>query len=320
MGSSTDRNSTETPPEQKISSAKIAEGLRELVREVLQEELHRPASEPTDRVAVRETQPSWRDAFWMLLFIGTLFSFFSWVPENVLQNPWLEFGIKLIPWFCSYLFFVGYAWFRNQLLAIPRARAFKIFLPVVFVLLLVPRFNIFPVHAQVLPPSAKLYVDGKEKHFKNEGKSSRKLWLSLGRHDIKVSRNGDGKINPRHFVLNRGQLIRAFLGRYEPCWILLYDVEVESETAGVNVEFRHNFQCAFEDNILEDTRFSKMDKSTLLFRMGETNMTATTIPYGDYTVVAQKEGCDPSVEKEIKSQPNDTTIEISLPALNCQQD
>src|SRR5712692_2861467 len=96
---------------------KLINGLRAIVREVLQE---------GDSKARRaKPRPTGADAFWLVLFVADVGLFLAWLPTAILRNEQVEFLGKVLPWAGSGAYVLGYTWFREHILKWSRQFWFK---------------------------------------------------------------------------------------------------------------------------------------------------------------------------------------------------
>lgn len=315
MGDASNIPQSQTAKQRRSTTAKLAEAVRELVQEEL-----RQSPAPPDQVIVTGA-PTWQDAFWLLLVITNLVLLFSWVPKEWLQDPRVEFFAMLVPWLCSGLFFVGYAWFRQRLLAVSRRRAFKLFQLALLGASLITQFPIFSVQAHVEPQNAFLFVNGKKTDNHRE-----RLRLRLGNYDIKVSRaEGRRQPNERRFTLRWQELFRSTWSDYEPRWALLYPVRMRSRTKGIQVHIE-KLESKFDPDFLDAEQLQSIglqranDSRVFLTIPPEKNVASTRLPVGSYRMYPEKEGCNSSDPKDLQIRPQAGKLkfDVKFEVLECR--
>src|SRR5215472_1704066 len=109
MGSESHSGAKEAPERSRSPASKLIESMQEFVREELQHPGAKQHAEP--KYPAKERLPTWKDAFWLAVFIGDVALIFSWIPEQA-KGP-LEFVGKFLPWLLGGLFVVLNDWFRD---------------------------------------------------------------------------------------------------------------------------------------------------------------------------------------------------------------
>lgn len=286
---------------------KLVEGLREIVRE----ELEHPAAKHTPK----QQLPSWRDAFWLAVFVGDVTLIFSWFPEEAKGS--LEFIGKFLPWFLGGLFVVANDWFREHLLEISRIRWLRVGQITFLVFgLILGRIPFIPLTASVGPPGTVLTIDEQQRN------SDGTIWLTIGYHKVTISEDQETKdkvAQDREFKLAWWQLLSAaFIKSHKPDWRLVYKLDITtSEKTTVTVTKKDGpFDSSFLDAFHLHSRLNKKTddgRDTLQFQSsGPKKDDLIELPYGTYSV--EKPGCKPSKPIPVdRSHLNAWNLEECLP-------
>jgi hypothetical protein len=296
-------STSEVPPE---SSARAEEAppvnrLEDAIRQIVREELN----SPTKIESSEASRPTWKDAFWLAIFVIDVGLLLWWIPGSLLKDEHLDFLTKLVPWLGSYLFVLGYSWFRERILVFSRTKLFKGTL-IALLVLLIPLYGsqmrLFHVSPRVEPKEETILKIDNETE-----KDPENIWQSLRRHDVTVT-DSAGK-NERKFVLGFGDIFRSLMdSSYRPRWPLLYEVLIATQDPEAEViiektdsEFDRDFvnQQVFSKTGLP-LKFAGDRKLTLHFIAPENQVGDTDtlrLPYGIYKMIARKESCG-SIEKE----------------------
>jgi hypothetical protein len=281
----------------KPPSAALVEAIRGLVRE----EMGQAASEEATPA------PSRSDAFWLFLCLANVAMLLWWTPEAVLENPKLEFLVKLIPLVGGYLFALGYLWFRNNLLAAGRSGKFKaaqLLLAAVLLPAGLSQTNIFHLKPLLEPDKAVTVSVG------GEEVDPKRIWLPLGTHEFKIRfgrKEGADRWEERTFKLGPWQMLKALWAR--PRWPLLYKITFIYSASDVEVVVRR-VEGEYDAGFLETLR-NPPDDLHVKWEEGESQPTfvysctaksfggvggseSVSLPPGTYSMYARKKGCGQS--------------------------
>jgi hypothetical protein len=304
---------TQTPATNGDSLTTTSARLEEAIRQIVREEIKHPSvaalSEETKKVTevpASSPQPNLKDGLWLLLIVTNVALLLALVPDNVLTNSKLGLLVKLVPWLGSYLFVLGYAWFRDGILELTRHIIFKVLMLGALVILgplSVSKLRIFQVHPLIEPSSAEVQVDGEPVAVDTKGE----IRISLQRHTITISENSTDegeKPNTREFQMSFREAFRAWReSTYQPRWTLLYDVAVSDQKAVDELEIRkagdldpdfwRNPEPAYGGAAVTQGR----EPGMLLFKWtgGDVGL---RLPYGSYKLTARRQGC---LDTEVQS-------------------
>src|SRR5262245_33565327 len=110
----------------------------------------------------QEIGPSALDALWLVLTVVNTALAWWLVRDKVLKADW--FGVlngKIAPWLASSVFVAGYTCLTREILSFSRSRIFRVVQIVLFVPLFFLQVPFVTVRAQITPPNAQLWIDGR---------------------------------------------------------------------------------------------------------------------------------------------------------------
>jgi hypothetical protein len=263
----------------------LVEALRELVRE----ELKRPPP-PT----IHERPPTWRDGFWLLVFIVDVVLLVALIPETWWNDPALEIVGKILPALGGGTLILGATWFRERLLAFSRSRVFMVTMASALLPLVLLQVRFVPLRPRVDPQQATIYVDGdKPKEDVHSFDGQHAIRLRLRNHTFKIQRQlGGGKVEERApFEWSWRRLLWAWLRDNQPQWGLIYPLRITTDGEPCTV---HISMSNPQEQLDTDFEYPELEKSgnSLQFTP-KFNTVEIDLPMGKYDVSLEKKGFCP---------------------------
>jgi hypothetical protein len=294
MPSQDRQDSTPTPP-----SEAIAEAIRAIVRE----ELKHPA--PVKQPSPAE-DPSWQDAFWLLILIANVIFVVGLVPETWWKSPFLDIPSKVLPWIGGGTFVLGVTWFRERLVKFSRQRKFKAVMGVAFVPLLVLHIPFVTLYPRVDPPDSHLYVDDKPKEGPFQG--NKKISLKLRSHTFKIEPHDAGSTVGRPIEWGWGSLLAAWLTNRNPKWVLIYPLTITSDGPGCTIRIGKSDSKEPLDTDFHDDALKKVANSWEF--LPRKNSSRIDLPMGEYHIEVDKQGCDRWVYPTPVKVPSPSAVDL----------
>src|SRR5579885_420368 len=254
-----------------------SERLAEAVRALIREELGRPAVPPPPA-----EQPSWREAFWLLVFCGNVILILSRLPRGLFSGPAVELAEKLLPALLGSLFVIYLAWFRERLLLVSRLKRFHGLQLGLLAVLIFLNLPVFPLRPVIRPDSVGVMIDGKPQ------RKGVRIWVACGGHDITLLPPVSEELAPpeerrtkeRKFRFGPWQVLRAASGKAHPDWGLLTAVRFLAEP-DATLRIR-KLSGEFYDEVLERTDLVKADRTTVEIAMNGLDSRLVMLPIGHY--------------------------------------
>jgi hypothetical protein len=264
-------------------SAALVEAVRALVRE----ELDRPAPPITP-----VQSPTWRDGFWLLVFVVNVVFFVDLIPEKWSKHPALEMLGRILPWLGGGTFVLGATWFRERLLAFSRSRRFMVTMAAACVPLLLLQVRFVSLRPKIDPPDSPFYVDGAlQTPQQGTFQGQARIWLRLTGHAFKIQpHDSGGKTAERAIEWGWTRLLGAWLGNHQPQWALVYPLTITTDGEGCKVHIAKSNPKEQLDTDFYDERLKKADDS-LEFEPKD-NSETIKLPMGTYEFSVEKKGCE----------------------------
>ncbi|HTB13988.1 MAG TPA: hypothetical protein VK752_20575 [Bryobacteraceae bacterium] len=254
------------PPQERLAQA---------VRDLIQEELHRPAPKG-------EELPSFEKVLWIGVILANIVLLITQVPDQILKDTSFEFASKLIGYVFGGLLLVYSSWAREQIMKLVRVRWFQACQITLLILLLFLRVHVVFIHPNVEPAGAQLWVDGEAVRFKRGGS----LGLSFRTHDIKVVPPAESKDKPYQFTIRRWDLVRGAFGNRDTArWTPLYQFSFKRRFIESSVELLRDGSL-FEGILESQPANVEFDPKGYLKVLSDptTELGTVYLPLGTYTV------------------------------------
>lgn len=292
--------------------AAVARSLGDLVRREVQQA-------KGGREALASEPATFRDFWVMLVLLTDVVLVVLWIPEPVIrQLESVRIGLlkDVVPWLATGVFVLGAAWFQEQMVREIRRRRAAISAHLFLAMMTLLHLPLTPVPLRVEPETAQLWIDGQKIPLG----SGQAVMLPLRLYYlVELKERG---VAPQQHALGLSTVLSAVFGGPRCHWALARSVHVSALEPGMSVRFERSGSDSYPPDFLKAgslqlqslQREEGNDRAVTLDAPDDLHAVEVDLPYGEYSIVASKDGCESSrVELHVSAAAD----RLDIPELKC---